>query len=764
MTTTHALALVESPLQFLSALEAFASDKRSGAGDGPGFSALEAFGIADDLATLRIAARTDVKGMRRFLDAFPRAWLPEGVTLDTTDAPWTPGPEVDVLYVGDVYSGRIQRTLLDPATARALTRGLRVVLLDDGLATRTAVEVIASGTLPGGLVRERQSVGRARQGASVAALGLLRGLLRRGRLSWVTALPGAEEHGDLFSTHGGTLTHHDFAVTRSFPAAGDGPADRVVIGSAMVADGLVHESAYLAWLDRVLADGPVDYHPHRREDRDLLRRIAARPGVRLRSGGLPVEIALARAPRGTAVYSLPTSATATLPFIMDDATFHVTPVPADWWTGTAPEALRRRLNTAGGASATGTAGETDRDRITVVSVSDSESYLKWACRSLDTLGPDFDIHVLLVDNPILPTREQVRNAVAGSSWEGREIPVVKRSGLAATFARLEPDVVLAAATGPVVQQVYATGARMDRRPGLVSGLPGVGLPATSKGIRYRRLGDVFIAHSEREREAYRDVAARNDVDVEVVVGTLPLLHSAHTPEPAFTAAEVPRRLVFAPQAKVPREKDERMAVLRALAAFARNHPASEVVVKVRSRPGEQETHHEEFSYISLIDEAVRTGEFSPEDLTVAVGPMSDFLTTGSALVTVSSTAALESIDRGLQTMVVTDFGVNEEMLNISFAGAHGMLGTLADLAAGRIGFPERDWLKENYFQERTDEVARTLAALGRRSRAGDLSDLRGAARIQDLRRLRAELRSVSPSGIVRAYRAGRKALGRLRGR
>ena len=94
--------------------------------------------------------------------------------------------------------------------------------------------------------------------------------------------------------------------------------------------------------------------------------------------------------------------------------------------------------------------------------SDSESYLKWATQLLSSL-PDVEGRVFLVDNPILPTDEQIDSAVAGTDWEHREVPVIARSDLAQVIADHSPDIVLGAATGPIVAQVFLTAhTRTDR--------------------------------------------------------------------------------------------------------------------------------------------------------------------------------------------------------------------------------------------------------------------------------------------------------------
>lgn len=720
-------AWVESPLQFLSALEARAPGEH-----------------------LEVQVRRDARGMAEFLTHLDRAWLPAEVTLRTDlrepTAPAesaAPGTHPTRLLIGDPCSGRFQVALAQ----RRLVLPQVVTIIDDGIATEHAIRLLVAPR-PAPLRRPRQRLSPTRTALAFATALRLRSLLRRGRLTWTTALPADPLLFTDFEAAGGTVERHTFAHLRALPLSTPELPGSVILGSALSADGLITEEAYLGWVRDTAAAQPCVYLPHRRESAESLARIGALPGVKIQPAGLPVELRLTRAPRGARLFSLPTTAAANLAFTMDAPDIRVSPIPTAWWTGTAPDSLRRDLNRAGL-----TRGYTDRmRRYTVVSVSDSESYLKWAARTMDALGPEVDAHLWLMDNPILPTEEQIRNALLGSSWEGREIPVIGRRELETELRRVAPDVVLAAATGPVVQQIYATAAHLPRRPGLVSGLPGVGLPATSKGMRYRRIGDAFIAHSHHERAEYLHVAQKLRVPVEVVVARLPLLASTEPPAAQFDPERVPERIVFATQAKVPYEREDRTRILLALAEYRRRHPGTEAIVKVRSRPGEQETHHEEYTYLSLIDELVADGRLHEGELTVGVGAMSLFLTPGSALVTVSSTAALEAIDRGLPVLILGDFGVSEEMLNLAFAGS-GVIGTLEDMLAGKIGFPDRDWLAENYFQKPNTELVDAIGLLAVRSRERQLSDLRRAARVQDLRRVRAELRTMAPDPVVQGYRA-----------
>lgn len=707
------VAIVESPLQFLSAMEVCESPTL----------------FCYDSAT-----------MRDFVEKLPLSFL-SGVNVEWGLPALSTFVSAENVLVGDLNSGSFQQLLV---RARGKIPALTVV--DDGRATITSFESVVSKTP---LVRSRVSNSVARTALGHVASRILYTHAQRGHITWFTAFPLDASFQTRVENAGMHIESHSFSRIRSFPWDDLPTSGPFVIGSAMVADGLVDENSYFCWLENLGLD-QFAYIAHRRESSAFLNRVRSIPGATVYKAGLPVEIRLSQADTGSEVYSLPTTAAETLPLTMSAPKITSTFVPDDWWKPNVTMKTKLELNK--------TAEHTTKKPV-LVSISDSESYLKWSASLLDQLREDFDVHVWLVDNPILPTDEQITHALAGSGFSSANVPVVKTSELKVALENLRPDVILAAATGPVVQVTYSTAAFLSHRPGLVSGLPGVGLPATSKGQRYRRLGDMFITHSAYEKERYEQVLADCRFPVEVVVARLPMLKSKKPPRARFTPGDIPTRLVFAPQAKVPVEKAQRERILLSLNQFARNFPDSSVVVKMRSRPGEQETHHEEHSYTALLEDLEREGKVIPGRLSVEVGPMSDFLEPGTALATVSSTAALESLDRGLATLIIADFGVNEDMLNEAFADS-GIAQPLSDLERSDFRFPSEQWLTANYFQPFTDELSRALRLLAERARAQQLPDIRKGALQQNYRGLRATVRSRTPKPVVQAYRLVRREVPR----
>jgi hypothetical protein len=329
----------------------------------------------------------------------------------------------------------------------------------------------------------------------------------------------------------------------------------------------------------------------------------------------------------------------------------------------------------------------------VLAISDSDSYLKWSSATLRALPESWSSTQVVVKNPVLPSAEQARTAA------GRPVSVLAYSALLRRLQRERPDVVLLAASGPVVAALTAAPAlRAADRPVLVSGLPGISVPATPRAITLRAGCDVFLLHSHREVAEFTALAAELGVPHTFGLATLPFLPSG-PPAAADPPADGP--LVFAAQAKVPVRREDREQILLALAQ------TGSAVVKLRALSTEWQTHHEPWPYPQLYAALVQNGRLESDALHFAAGSMTEALAGARGLVTVSSTAALEAMAVGLPVLALSDFGVSEEMINTVFADS-GCIGTLADLAAGRLVAADPAWTAANYFHPPADNTWLTV--------------------------------------------------------
>ncbi|WP_084100017.1 DUF6716 putative glycosyltransferase [Demequina sp. NBRC 110051] len=320
-------------------------------------------------------------------------------------------------------------------------------------------------------------------------------------------------------------------------------------------------------------------------------------------------------------------------------------------------------------------------------VADSDSYLKWAVsRALD-LPASWDVEVVVVANAVTPSPQQRHDAVAGR-WPEVAVVDVQDVGRRVSSG---VDILLLACRGPLIGHLFSTVlADASRRPVVAAGIPGLWFPPTERGLAFRAEVDVMIVHSERERDAGRALVRHGAHQW----GLASLAVATARPAPAERTDARDGALVFAPQALVPRTVADRRRLLDALIDTARAHPDVPVVIKLRGGEDEAQTHREFASFPQLADEA---GPL-PANLQFARGALADHLDGALGLVTVSSTAALEAIAARVPTLIIGDFGVDEENLNIVFAGS-GLVGTLDDVRALRLFEPHQEWLAANYFHD-----------------------------------------------------------------
>ncbi|MBC2864233.1 hypothetical protein H1R13_04255 [Streptomyces mexicanus] len=220
-----------------------------------------------------------------------------------------------------------------------------------------------------------------------------------------------------------------------------------------------------------------------------------------------------------------------------------------------------------------------------------------------------------------------------------------------------------------------------RRPVVVTGYVGVVYEKLADGLLLRHGADLVLANSRQDAERFRAVYEGVGADASAVTEVaLPFLGGA-----PYTGEHEPYTVVFAAQPSVPDGRADRTYLLDRLIRHARLHPEREVLLKLRSKPGEHTTHIEELPYQKL---AQKTG--LPPNLRLVYGHMGEVLDRTDLLVTVSSTAALEALHRRIPTAVLTDLGVREALGNHHFLGS-GCLASWDQLDAGHRPEPDKEW-------------------------------------------------------------------------
>ncbi len=350
------------------------------------------------------------------------------------------------------------------------------------------------------------------------------------------------------------------------------------------------------------------------------------------------------------------------------------------------------------------------EALRVVAVADTDSYVKWAASLIGTAPATWSVSLVVLDTPVSVSDAQLRAALRGSGVDAAEVRRATLADLEQLLREIAPDAVLLGARGPLVRVLARGIAELEPRPVVVSGLPGISIPATRRALVYRVQCDLFVLHSHREIRAFAELAALGGFDPVLALASLPFAHRAGD-RPTTDAGD----LVFAAQAKVPRERADRVRIAELLVRAADADPERRVVVKLRGSKGEHQTHAEADPYPELL-EGLEGG--MPPNLVLSTAPMSSALDDAAGLLTVSSTAAIEAVARGIPVIALDTFGIADELINTVFMGS-GMFGSEDDVVARRFRHPHDSWLRDNYFHDPADDDwTDRLTELVARRRAG----------------------------------------------
>ncbi len=343
----------------------------------------------------------------------------------------------------------------------------------------------------------------------------------------------------------------------------------------------------------------------------------------------------------------------------------------------------------------------------IVAIADSDSYVKWGAALVATLPEGWTREILVVTTPLAVSDGQLATALGDSRVDG--VRRVEYRDLRTTLDELRPDAVLVAALGPLAMVLIRVVAALVPRPVVISGMPGITIPTSSKALRYRRQADLLVVHSHTEASGFREMIRERGTHLRVGLASLPFAVS----RPAHGTD-----LVFATQSIVPRPHEDRMRIALALRDAALADPTRRVVIKTRAAKGEQQTHVEDHDIADLVREL---GPM-PANLVVSTAPMDEALDTAEGLVTVSSTAIIEAVSRGIPVIAIDDFGVSRRLINQVLEGS-GLFGDLDAVVRREFRHPEPSWLDANYLHDPADND--WIAQLG------SLIDARAAGTLPD---------------------------------
>jgi hypothetical protein len=315
-------------------------------------------------------------------------------------------------------------------------------------------------------------------------------------------------------------------------------------------------------------------------------------------------------------------------------------------------------------------------------IADSDTRWKWGALTARRIDPEARLDARLLRGRATPTPRQLAElGIPADSMSEHTA-----AELLAEISSKTCDVLVISCVGGTVQALLHGFDRAwredDRRPVVVTGYVGVVYEKLADGLLLRAGADVVLANSADDARRFRAVYEGVGHPTGSIVETaLPFLDGErYRPDDSR-----PFTVTFAVQPSVPEGRADRLHLLRRLVGHARRHPDRQVLVKLRSKPGEHTTHIEENPYQKLVSSLD-----PPENVSLVYGAMGEVLDRTDLLVTVSSTAAMEALHRGVPTAILTDLGIREAIGNHHFIGS-GCLASWDELDDGVLPKADPDW-------------------------------------------------------------------------
>ena len=163
-------------------------------------------------------------------------------------------------------------------------------------------------------------------------------------------------------------------------------------------------------------------------------------------------------------------------------------------------------------------------RLSILAIADSDSHVKWGAALLGQVPDDWQRSLVVLASPVLPSGAQLVAALNDTADSIDAPLILDLAALAVRIAALKPDVVLLSLRGSLVTVVVrAISGAVVVRPVIVSGLPGISIPATTRAIAHRAQVDLFVLHSRREVREFAALAAQMGIDMHFGLSTLPFL-------------------------------------------------------------------------------------------------------------------------------------------------------------------------------------------------------------------------------------------------
>lgn len=332
----------------------------------------------------------------------------------------------------------------------------------------------------------------------------------------------------------------------------------------------------------------------------------------------------------------------------------------------------------------------------ILFVATTDSYLKWANSLRLALPSSWFSELVIAKSLQNPSERQIALAMGQSSSSDLQFKHIL--SLVSRIKKTKLDAVFVGATGPflAILRWLLDLSKAGRQVRLISGSPGIAFHLDGDPLKVRSNADLILVASQRERMKLGDALEAISPEAKIALCSLSFLKDlSQTPK-----NEGPETLVFAPQPDMPKTRVERERILTELASLKARRSNLQIVIKLRAISDEPQTHFEAFSYQDLYRHLTESKIVSGGEFLFETGSIEEQMANKNAtLLTVSSTAALESLAMNSPTQIIGDFELSHEIANEVFRDSN-LVAKIRDYKPSvSLSTVPSEWMNMNYFHD-----------------------------------------------------------------
>ncbi len=278
-----------------------------------------------------------------------------------------------------------------------------------------------------------------------------------------------------------------------------------------------------------------------------------------------------------------------------------------------------------------------------------------------------------------------------------ELPTITRETLENLLKNNTFDCVFLGFGGRSVMQLDTTINHICPQSKIVTLFPGICWGDRDNGLLVRAASDVIFCNSQADCDTYQELATIYGFDGKnTVITGYPQIFNVEKKAP-ITSFDAIKTITYFDQNIIPKKQQQRQYLARKLVQLAKIYPDKTLCIKLRNTPDEFIAHKDRLNLYPLIQQ---TGAV-PSNLVFSTEDIEECIEKTDLALSVSSTALIETMARGILSYALADFGIRHEYGTPYFIGSN-ILRPFTAIENGVVAYPDAQWLAANAQPLRSD--------------------------------------------------------------